>query len=317
MRVVQEIPIAKIKIGKRLREDLGDLTKLAESIRQRGLLHPVVIDDKKTLIAGQRRLEAVKLLGKKVVEVRLLGDLSEHERLDLELEENSLRKNLTAYERSKVTVRRAEIAERIEEKELCADSAQKPKRKRGRPKSASRRAAAERLDVPEATIRLAEEHVTAAEKYPFLQDKRWNQKAATEMGKLLDEIGEEDTQYLLGFCSNGTGGSPQTIRNLFETWRAADARSRKKLRRRLDGPDPAKTKRAISLMAQVAPNADERLVWSMGLVRQTKQRLKSCEKGDQLKEPLERLLKVHERFQALAQKHNDRLIEEERRELFS
>lgn len=48
--------ISSIKIGVRHRKDLGDLEKLAESLDAIGLLHPVVIDTKNRLIAGQRRL---------------------------------------------------------------------------------------------------------------------------------------------------------------------------------------------------------------------------------------------------------------------
>ncbi len=55
--------IDAIRIGERLRKDLQDLKPLAESIQAIGLLHPVVIDSDRNLIAGHRRLEACKLLG--------------------------------------------------------------------------------------------------------------------------------------------------------------------------------------------------------------------------------------------------------------
>lgn len=51
--------IKEIKVGKRHRKDLGDLTSLARSIDERGaLLHPIVITPNNTLIAGERRLKA-------------------------------------------------------------------------------------------------------------------------------------------------------------------------------------------------------------------------------------------------------------------
>jgi len=55
--------ISDIRIGKRFRKNLGDIEDLAKSIDNIGLLHPVVITPQGELIAGQRRLEACKLLG--------------------------------------------------------------------------------------------------------------------------------------------------------------------------------------------------------------------------------------------------------------
>ncbi len=55
--------ISEITIGDRARKDMGDLRSLADSIERHGLLHPVVVMKDGTLVAGQRRIEAVKLLG--------------------------------------------------------------------------------------------------------------------------------------------------------------------------------------------------------------------------------------------------------------
>src|SRR5439155_23596949 len=55
--------IEQIQIGYRYRKDLGDLRTLANSIAEVGLLHPVVVTPEGRLIAGQRRLEACRLLG--------------------------------------------------------------------------------------------------------------------------------------------------------------------------------------------------------------------------------------------------------------
>ena len=66
------VPIASIEIGKRCRQDFGDIKALAESIRSHGLLHPVVITPDKTLIAGARRIAAVRELGWDDVPVRVI-----------------------------------------------------------------------------------------------------------------------------------------------------------------------------------------------------------------------------------------------------
>jgi ParB/RepB/Spo0J family partition protein len=66
---ISEIPIEKIQIGKsqaRIRNVDKNIDVLAESIRRRGLLQPVVVcpkDDGYELIIGQRRYLAMKKLG--------------------------------------------------------------------------------------------------------------------------------------------------------------------------------------------------------------------------------------------------------------
>ena len=61
---VVRVPIADIKVGRRHRKDMGDLERLAASIRERGgLLQPVAVTEGFDLIAGARRLAACKLLG--------------------------------------------------------------------------------------------------------------------------------------------------------------------------------------------------------------------------------------------------------------
>jgi N6-adenosine-specific RNA methylase IME4 len=57
-------PIAEIIVGERIRHDLGDIAGFAARIAKIGrLLHPIPITPDGRLIAGERRLEACKLLG--------------------------------------------------------------------------------------------------------------------------------------------------------------------------------------------------------------------------------------------------------------
>jgi ParB family chromosome partitioning protein len=56
--------IRDIRVGtKRIRKDMGDLAGLAESMKELGLLQPVVVFPDGRLILGERRLRAAKLLG--------------------------------------------------------------------------------------------------------------------------------------------------------------------------------------------------------------------------------------------------------------
>ena len=65
-------PLAAIRVGERARSDLGDVGSLAESIEQHGLLHPIVITETGELIAGVRRLEAFRLLGRTEIPTRVV-----------------------------------------------------------------------------------------------------------------------------------------------------------------------------------------------------------------------------------------------------
>ncbi len=68
--------ISDIKIGKRHRKDMGDISALAQSIEEVGLLHPVVVTPQKELIAGQRRIKACEELFWEEVPVHVV-DLEE------------------------------------------------------------------------------------------------------------------------------------------------------------------------------------------------------------------------------------------------
>ncbi len=57
------LPIGDIRVGTRFRKYLGDIDALAASIAEVGLLHPIVVTPTRELIAGERRIEAVKRLG--------------------------------------------------------------------------------------------------------------------------------------------------------------------------------------------------------------------------------------------------------------
>lgn len=60
---MSEMRVDSIRIGERHRKQLGDIGALAQSIADVGLLHPVVVTPDGKLIAGQRRLAAVTMLG--------------------------------------------------------------------------------------------------------------------------------------------------------------------------------------------------------------------------------------------------------------
>ena len=94
-----ERTVDSIIVGRRHREDLGDLDPLVESIRRDGLLQPITITLDGHLICGARRLAALKLLGIKTVNVWVRSGISDRlGQLLAEQDENVLHKPLTQLE---------------------------------------------------------------------------------------------------------------------------------------------------------------------------------------------------------------------------
>lgn len=93
------IPIESIRIVDRHRKDMGDLDDLAQSIEDLGLIHPVLLTGDRRLIAGQRRIEAVKLLGWDDIPAVIAAHLFDAaDRLCAERDENTCRKAMTPSE---------------------------------------------------------------------------------------------------------------------------------------------------------------------------------------------------------------------------
>jgi len=107
------IPLDKILIGHRYREDMGDIDGLINSIKQNGLISPVAVCEMEgtvthtyRLLAGGRRCEAMKQLGHTTIAANIYPpDINELERLLIELAENVDRKDMTYEEQVRLTSR--------------------------------------------------------------------------------------------------------------------------------------------------------------------------------------------------------------------
>lgn len=93
-----QIEINDIKVKRRIRKDLLDITELAESMKRIGLLTPITINQHNILIAGQRRLEAAKLLNWKTIEAHIIQTENEAAAFEMEIEENIQRVQFTDEE---------------------------------------------------------------------------------------------------------------------------------------------------------------------------------------------------------------------------
>lgn len=103
--------------------DEDALQELADSIKQYGVISPILVQDRKTyyeIIAGERRWRAAKLAGLKEVPV-IIKDFTEQEIVEISLIENIQRENLNpieeaqAYKRllTEFNLKQDEVAERV------------------------------------------------------------------------------------------------------------------------------------------------------------------------------------------------------------
>ena len=107
------INIEQIRIENRIRKDFGNIQELADDIKQNGLINPPVVmqesDNTYSLLTGERRIKALKLLGYKQVEVRIWKSLNDEEKLNIEISENEARKDFSKSERMEYALRLAKI----------------------------------------------------------------------------------------------------------------------------------------------------------------------------------------------------------------
>lgn len=92
------LPIDSIVIGDRFRKEYKNMEELCESIREKGLIHYPSVDGSNNLIAGGRRLEALRRLGWKEIPITRRHFVSPLQLRELELEENLQRDDMTWQE---------------------------------------------------------------------------------------------------------------------------------------------------------------------------------------------------------------------------
>jgi N6-adenosine-specific RNA methylase IME4/ParB-like chromosome segregation protein Spo0J len=167
---VRQAQIDDISIGKRHRRDLGDIDELAASIKSEGLLQPIAITPDNELIAGRRRLEAHKRLGRDEIPVHVV-DLEAIVRG--EQAENVHRKAFTPSETVAIHDAVLDIEKR-QAKERMSEGGKVGKI--STPSGKARDKAATGLGMSGRTIEKAREIVEAAEAAP------------DRYGKLLDDM---------------------------------------------------------------------------------------------------------------------------------
>jgi ParB-like chromosome segregation protein Spo0J len=99
------VDLDAIDVTDRIRQDVGDITTLAESIAAVGLLNPLVVTPDMRLVAGERRLAALRHLGRKRANVTVLDFDSVAKLAIAERDENTERLPFTREEQIRAAMR--------------------------------------------------------------------------------------------------------------------------------------------------------------------------------------------------------------------
>jgi ParB family chromosome partitioning protein len=116
---LKDVEIKSILVKQRIREELGDIDALSNSIQEFGLIHPLLINKNHVLISGLRRLEACKKLGHSHIQAIIVDIEDENLLFHIESQENLCRKSLTPSEIDKeIEMKRRFALHRIRAKSI-------------------------------------------------------------------------------------------------------------------------------------------------------------------------------------------------------
>lgn len=164
------------------RKDLGDLTELADSIKQNGVLQNLTVVPKEdggyTVIIGHRRLAAAKVAGLETVPC-VVAEMPEKEQLQTMLVENMQRSDLTVYEEAQGFQMMLDLGESVESIAEKSGFSQTTVRRR-----------VKLLDLDKDKFKRAESRGATLEDYAAL-DKLTDVDAKN---KVLDSVGTPDFQ---------------------------------------------------------------------------------------------------------------------------
>jgi ParB/RepB/Spo0J family partition protein len=100
--VLKQVKISDILIGDRFRVDLGSIEDLTESVKEKGIIQPITLDAGLHLLAGGRRIAAAVKAGLTKIPALIREVEGEIDAREIELIENSFRKDFTWAEQAKL-----------------------------------------------------------------------------------------------------------------------------------------------------------------------------------------------------------------------
>ena len=117
---VSNLPVAQmlieaIQVNRNGYGEMSDLEGLTASIRERGVLEPLIITPERRLLAGRRRLEAARRAGLSMVPVRVFEIADERTAIEIGLIENVERADLDPLTRAKAYRGLMELGASVEE----------------------------------------------------------------------------------------------------------------------------------------------------------------------------------------------------------
>lgn len=244
---VEIVPIKDIIIGPRRREKLTGIAGLAKSIKRRGLIHPIVLNDDDTLVAGRRRLAAFVMLRRRTIPVRY-AKMNEEMADGTELEENTFVVPYSIYEKSKARVQ----AIKAEKEEM----ARKGVRGATTP---SARSAGKAAGMSSATAQEAGTIVALGDRFPFLRN--WTRDQFRAVDKVVGHLDHKDDAALNSlFIMAGTENDPKTVMQMLDhLYDEYSTEIRKRIFKNALSADPVKQERAVTDACKVPPMPDVRI----------------------------------------------------------
>jgi ParB/RepB/Spo0J family partition protein len=112
---VAQMPIDAIQVDRNGYGEMSDLDGLTASIKDRGVLEPLIITPERRLLAGRRRLEAARRAGLSMVPVRVFEIADERTAIEIGLVENVERADLDPLTRAKAYRGLMELGASVEE----------------------------------------------------------------------------------------------------------------------------------------------------------------------------------------------------------
>lgn len=268
MMNVIDIPLDQIEVGARRRADLGDIGALAKGIQRVGLLEPIIVDRNGTknhyrLVAGERRLRAVRMLKWKAIPAHLKEQLTDTQMRDIELEENENRKSLTERERT----RRFESSQKLKENAAKAEEVLRSMRKTpenpkgGRPTKTGvpQKDIAESLGTSRRDLERAEQHVATAERFPFMQAGTWRQSDVLRVRERFEELPAEEREAAAGVLGCAKLLDPEKAVELVDNLTAKKPSERQVIYDLAQSDDPRKQSLALTEAAKLPPMPDPRI----------------------------------------------------------
>jgi ParB/RepB/Spo0J family partition protein len=265
MKVI-DIPLGQIEIGERRRQDYGDIGALAIGLKRVGLLEPIIVDrngqkGRYRLVAGERRIKAATMLKWKTIAASLLDQLTPTELREIELEENENRKPLTERERARTLASSKKLVENAKRAGEVISTTPVEKDSRGRKPEhgAPKKDIAEALGVSPMTLVHAEQHISTAAQFPFMQGNQWRQSDVLRVRERLEEIPADAREQAVTVLGSAKMLDPELTVNLIENIGARKPEERAELCRLSQSDDPRERSLALTRAAEKPPMPDPRL----------------------------------------------------------